>query len=240
VSFLVRVAGTPLEERLHSSRAEAAPPAPRRWVRFSAVADAGGQDGVGGGVELDAHYRLEAVRTVRGTPLRGWGAGTVIHRREGDTTGVSNGVGSVGGPIWLAGAAEPKRSCSDEHEARLQAAWGDSPWRVALLLAFRHSRTFWALPREQRAGTYLQLGGEAQGHKTAPVLNRVVHRLYRGRSLPESEWDYLAYFEMQPPDVAYVREHLQNLREVRHNPLWSFVDREAEMWMTRQITPPRI
>jgi hypothetical protein len=236
VSLLVRVESTALEERLHgSSPNEATPGVNRRWVRFTAAADASGTEAG----EADAHYRLEAIRTVRGAPLTGYPAGGVIHRREGESAALIPSRMPLGAPMWLAGAAEPKRSASPDQESRLLRDWGQSPWRVALVVAFRHTRTFWALPREQRAATYLAFGDETREESRAPVLGRVIHRLYRGRNLPASEWDYLAYFEMQPPEVAHVREHLTNLREPRNNPLWSFVDRETELWMIRQLVPPR-
>jgi hypothetical protein len=218
----------------------------RRWVRFTTANDASATDAG----EADAHYRLEAIRTVRGAPLTGYPAGGMIHRREGESAALIAPRLAPGSPTWLAGAAEPRRSSNPDQDGRLLSEWGESPWRVALLVAFRHTRTFWALPREQRAGTYLafrdqhsqqnaQNGGEAKKEPRAPVLGRVIHRLYRGRNLPDSEWDYLAYFEMPPPEVAHMREHLSSLREPRTNPLWSFVDRESELWMIRQVIPPR-
>jgi hypothetical protein len=237
VSLLVRVESTALEERRHGgSTNETAPGVARRWVRFTAATDAGNATET---TDADAHYRLEAIRTVRGAPLMGYPAGGAIHRREGESAALIPTRVGPASPSWLAGAAEPKRSCTPEHEGRLLGAWGQSPWRVALLVAFRHTRTFWALPREQRAATYLGFGDDARKEARAPVLGRVIQRLYRGRNVPDSEWDYLAYFEMQPPEVAYVREYLSNLREPRNNPLWSFVDRETELWMIRQLVPNR-
>jgi hypothetical protein len=72
-------------------------------------------------------------------------------------------------------------------------------------------------------------------------MQRVLHRLYRARSSgsSSSEWDYLAFFEMQPRDVAYFREHLAELRDRRANALFNHVNREVELWMTRQPPQPR-
>ena len=67
-------------------------------------------------------------------------------------------------------------------------------------------------------------------------MGTVLRRLYRARSSsgPSSDWDYLAFFEMQPRDVAHVREHLGELRDRRSNALFNHVNREVELWMTRQ------
>ena len=56
-----------------------------------------------------------------------------------------------------------------------------------------------------------------------------MRRLYRVRSVPGAEWDYLAYLEMQPEDVAHVREHLAHLRDRKQNPLRTDVVREVEL-----------
>jgi len=215
----------------------------RRWVSFAfgadstGVAAAGRQSSFGDqrdqvGFEEMGRYRLEAIQVVRGSAPAGVGPGLLVSRREHE------GIRPPGGgPLALSGVAELNRSTPEMVEQHLLRAWAGSPWRVGLLLAFSHTPAFWALPVEQRGATYLGLH-EAPREPRARILGTVFRRLYRARnsSGASSDWDYLAFFEMQPRDVAHVREHLAEIRDRRSNALFNHVNREVELWMTRQPT----
>jgi hypothetical protein len=223
-----------------SSAPASATPAPkthavRRWVSFGFGAEAAGasQGGRGeqGGFEENGRYRLEAIQVVRGTAPAGMAPGLFVTRREHE--GIRPPAGAAG--VTLSGVAEMSRSTPEAAEAHLLRVWAGSPWRVGLVLAFSHAPAFWALPAEQRGATYLGLH-EAPREPRARILSTVLRRLYRARnsSGPSSDWDYLAFFEMQPRDVAHVRELLSELRDRRSNALFNHVNREVELWMTRQ------
>jgi hypothetical protein len=207
----------------------------RRWVSFAFGAEAAGsQAGRGeqqqGSFDETGRYRLEAIQVIRGAPPAGLAPGLFVTRREHEAIRAP-----AGGPLTLSGVAEMSRSTSETGESHLLRVWAGSPWRVGLVLAFSHASPFWALPAEQRGATYLGLH-EAPREPRGRVLGAVLRRLYRARSSsgPSSDWDYLAFFEMQPRDVAHVREHLSELRDRRSNALFNHVNREVELWMTRQ------
>jgi hypothetical protein len=207
----------------------------KRWVSFgfgpgNARAPDGGEHL---GEELD-RYHLQAVVRVQGLVPPGLIAGVHVVRRETDGSRAPSGAEL----LHLPGTLQPRRSTRVRDEAALMAAWAGRPGRVALLLTFAHAPAFWALPKEQRAGTFLRLpdtGAEAEVKRPDTLMKRIVHRLYRSPS-PESEWDYLAYFEMLPTDVAHLRERLAQLRDRRENKLWTHVKREAELWMVKDLS----
>jgi hypothetical protein len=177
-------------------------------------------------------YRLEAVRAIQGSTLLDPSyvtPGCLVRRRENES------VRPPAVPVTsLQGAVESKHSSCEDETSGLITAWARSPWRVALVILFSHAPGYWSLPTEGRSHTYLGWSG-AQFGKRPGVMGRVLRRLYRASALPASQWDYLAYLEMQPQDVAHVREHLAELRDVRRNPAHGQVVREVELWLTKQI-----
>jgi hypothetical protein len=58
--------------------------------------------------------------------------------------------------------------------------------------------------------------------------------LYHSRYLPEaSNYDFLTYFEFRDADAPAFRGLLAELRDVKRNPEWRYVEREFEIWMTK-------
>jgi hypothetical protein len=179
-------------------------------------------------------YRLEIVRAIRGATLPAEIAaltpGCPVVRREMESVRPP----SVGGTI-LQGSVDARHSSNEEEAGGLASEWSNSPWRVALVLLFTHNPEYWTLPREGRSPTYLGWSAALLG-KRPGIMGRVLRRLYRAGSVPAAQWDYLAYLEMQPQDVAHVRETLAHLRDPRQNPLRKLVVREAEIWLTKQLS----
>ncbi len=175
-------------------------------------------------------YRLEAVRTILG-PTATLATGTLVGRREHESVRPPSVV-----PSAIQGAVDLKHSSCEDETSGLMNAWAESPWRVALVLLFSHTPSFWTLPSESRGQTYLGWNG-AHLAKQSRIMGKVMRRLYRAGSLPASQWDYLAYLEMQPQDVAHVREHLADLRDPKRNPPRGQVAREVELWLTKQVGP---
>ena len=205
----------------------------QRWVSFGF-----GEGGGGDGEEHD-RYWLQRVTVVNGRPPEGLTVGCKVSRRESEGTRPPFDPTVHAPRLHLEGSMEARLSSRTAEEASLQASWQGQPWRVALLLTFTHSPAFWALPKEERAATFLRLPDA--GSSAGDLLRRLVHRLYRARSRPgngESAWDYLAYFEMLPAEVAHLREHLGEMRDRRRNPLWTHVTRESELWMTKETKAP--
>ena len=104
---------------------------------------------------------------------------------------------------------------------------------VAVLIPIRKSAEWWALAQDQRQA-YFEPGARS-GHIAIGRVHaaRIYRRLYHGRYLPNSEWDFLTYFEFGTLDRSVFADLLSMLRDPKHNPEWAFVDRELEIWMTR-------
>jgi hypothetical protein len=185
------------------------------------------------GEELD-RYQLQSVVRVQGLTPPGLIAGSHVVRREAEGSRAA-----VSSELHLSGTLQLRQSTRLREQGALMAAWRNKPGRVALLLTFTHAPAFWALPKEQRSATFLRLPDtsvESDGKRPDLLLKRIVHRLYRATTSPGSEWDYLAYFEMLPTDVAHVRERLGQLRDRRDNKLWTHVKRETELWMVKDLS----
>ena len=201
----------------------------RRWVTFSFAPEPPGPDTHH--PDEVGRYRLEVVQAIRGATPENLMPGCAVTRREQDSSRPP-----ATPPGGLSGVTVTARSTPEAAEAGLLRSWSSSPWRVALVLAFSHAASFWALPAEQRGATYLGLH-EIPREPRGRIMGRLLRRLYRSRNIGESAWDYLAYFEMQPADVAHVREHLAEVRDRRSNALFNHVNRELELWMTKQLPP---
>jgi hypothetical protein len=194
------------------------------WVGFSFESDAGGEADSERG---DSRYRLEAVNVLRGTrPLRPQCGEWVVRQEASGPRPPPTSTGA------LVGTAEPLASSGPEALAELGRRWSGSRWRVALLVPFALSPSFWRLPREDRPPVPLRWGVKGAD---SVVVRRTMRTFCRARALPDTEWDFLAHFEMQPQDVAPVREALAELRDQRRNPSWAYVDRAVELWMTRDL-----
>jgi len=174
-------------------------------------------------------YRLEAINAFRG-PAAVLRAGQPVHRIE--STGTRPPAVASGA---LIGSVESLASTGPEAQAELARRWSESRWRVALLIPFTMSPAWWGMPREERPTTHLCW---TQGAPESPIFERALRTLYRARALPDAEWDFLAYLEMQPQDVAPIRQRLVELRKL---PGMVHVERAVELWMTKDVSglPPR-
>jgi chlorite dismutase len=104
---------------------------------------------------------------------------------------------------------------------------------LAVLIPICKTAEWWALGREQRQALIME--GAPHGHLEIGrrYAARIYRRLYQARYVPGSEWDFLTYFEFAAEEKAAFDDLLAELRDTEQNPEWSFVNREAEIWMTR-------
>jgi hypothetical protein len=105
----------------------------------------------------------------------------------------------------------------------------------AVLIPIAKSDAWWALAQDER-DRFFRPAAERPGHvdigtRYAPTIFR---RLYHARYQPGSEWDFLTYFELGDEHVATFRALLAELRDVTRNPEWAYVERETEIWLTRE------
>jgi hypothetical protein len=192
------------------------------WASFLFEGEARGENENGRPFD---RYRLEAINAFRGPHAAVLRSGQTVQRVE--STGSRPPSASPG---TLIGSAEALASDGPEAQAELFRRWSGSRWRVALLIPFTLSPDWWRLPRDERPPTHLSW---TQGAPQSPVFERALRTLYRARALPEAEWDFLAYLEMQPQDVAPVR---QRLAELRKQPELRYVERAVELWMTKDLS----
>jgi hypothetical protein len=218
-----------LEDTRPHDRVHPSPQPIRRWATFAFGASAIEDSVDGEAVVCSERYHLEVVRTVVGGALPAELAALAPSCPVARSEIESMRPPALTTPV-LQGSLDLKLSSNESEAARLTASWSRSPWRVALVLLLAQEPSFWSLPRERRPPLYLGW------HNPAP-WGRVLRRLYRSRALPASQWDYLAYLEMQPEEVAHVREHLTELRNPKRNPAHAQVAREVELWMTKQVEP---
>jgi hypothetical protein len=194
------------------------------WASFSFDVDAGE-------IGRSDRYRLEMVNLIRGPHPTWVRSGQTVHRTE--ATGARPPVAS---PRSLIGTVEPMASSSPEAQADLARRWMDSRWRVALLIPFTLTAEWWRLPREERPPAHLCWTQGTAGGPASEIAARALRILYRARSLPDAEWDFLAYLEMLPQDVAPIRAALAELRDRRRNPTFCHLDRMVELWMTKDLS----
>jgi hypothetical protein len=104
---------------------------------------------------------------------------------------------------------------------------------LAVLIPIRKTTEWWALAPEQRRAYVME--GAPDGHLAIGrrYASRIYRRLYQARYLPGSEWDFLTYFEFRAEETQAFCALLSELRDLDRNPEWRFVEREAELWMTR-------
>jgi len=131
------------------------------------------------------------------------------------------------------------REQSDDLRARSSTGSGPS----AVFILIRKSEAWWAMSQDERQSFFLP-SKRGAGHTAigAAYTDRIFRRLYHARYAapvaPGNEaWDFLTYFELLPQEEGLFRSLLGELRDPLRNPEWAFVDREMEVWTTRQ-TPP--
>ena len=123
---------------------------------------------------------------------------------------------------------------SEAQQVDLLARSRVAPGALAVLIPITKSESWWALPQDKRA-LHFQTTAGFRGHTAigAEFAPRILRRLYHARAYPDSEWDFLTYFEFDSDNCAEFQMLLSMLRSPEHNPEWSYVERETEIWMTR-------
>lgn len=191
------------------------------YVRFTPPAGASG--GVSSPVD---RYRVLSVTTIAGQPLSGIEPGGELLRIEstaqpppgaGDLVGVTRHLGyqTAAERVELAPPAPP-------------ASGG-----FCVLIPISKSAAWWNLAQDERILAFR--GRPPRGHVAVgrPYANRIFRKLYHGRYLPGAGWDFLTYFEFETEREAEFRALVAALRDPEQNPEWSYVEREAEVWMRR-------
>jgi chlorite dismutase len=170
-------------------------------------------------------YRVDRVTNVRGPGLTGIETGSELWRCEG--------TGQLAHPSApFVGVTQHVVYTAARERLELGRVSAPESGPVAVLIPICKSAAWWALAQDERQA-YLR--GGVPGHVAIGLeyASAIYRRLYHARALPGSAWDFLTYFEFARERSDTFRSLLDRLRNVEQNPEWLFVDREAEVWLTK-------
>ncbi len=172
-------------------------------------------------------YDVERIEVVRGPGVPGIAAGMTLWRLESKGQPIhptASLIGTTQHQVYTELAT--RRALADASLVR------SGP--IAVLIPIRKSPEWWALAQDERQAYFVQAAQAGHIALGQPYAGRIARRLYHSRYLPNSDWDFLTYFEFAKPDTGAFRDLLATLRDPTKNPEWGFVDREVEVWMTQK------
>jgi hypothetical protein len=106
---------------------------------------------------------------------------------------------------------------------------------TAVLIPIGKSVAWWAMSQDERQILF-QKTARHEGHFGIGqrYADRIFRRLYHTRYIdPAAPHDFLTYFEFNEADAPDFRKMISELRDVKRNPEWLYVDFEYEIWMTK-------
>jgi Chlorite dismutase len=173
-------------------------------------------------------YRIDRVVPIVGPALHGVAAGRALWRVE------LPGELAVPDAPFIGATTHVVYTDAATRGALAQMSAGPSG-PTAVLIPIQKSAEWWALAQEQRQA-YLEASAASAGHIAIGKRHaaRIYRRLYHARYLPGSAWDFLTYFEFPSGEAGAFSELCAALRDPKQNPEWAFVEREVELWLTRQ------
>jgi hypothetical protein len=202
------------------------PVPPRTWARFC-VADASLEPPSTTRVD---RYRVEAVHTLRGAPLRGIAVGAPLVRLESTLELPAGGGDLIGVTQQLLYTRAAERP-----DLITTAAPGADA--VCVVIPLTKSEAWWQLAQDERDAMFR--GATRPGHVEVGLAyaRSIVRKLYHARPLPGAGFDFVTYFEFYPADRPKFEALLAALRDPEQNPEWSFVERECEIWLSTERGP---
>jgi chlorite dismutase len=170
-------------------------------------------------------YRVDSVTNVRGREPIGIESGIDLCRIE-----VTGQLAQPSAP--LIGVTQHVVYTAAHERLALGRVSAAESGPVAVLIPLCKSAAWWALAQDERQA-YLRAGVPGHVEIGLEYASVIYRRLYHARALPGSRWDFLTYFEFPRAESDAFRTLLGRLRDVDQNPEWQFVDREAEIWLTK-------
>ncbi|WDT73831.1 MAG: hypothetical protein MPW16_11185 [Candidatus Manganitrophus sp.] len=106
---------------------------------------------------------------------------------------------------------------------------------LAVLIPIGKSDGWWAMSQDERQILFKKTDRHEGHHGIGRrYADRIFRRLYHTRYVdPSAPYDFLTYFEFHESDAPEFRKMLTELRDVKKNPEWLYVDFEYEVWMTK-------
>lgn len=174
-----------------------------------------------------ALYRVDQACVLRGPAQRLPEAGWLAARFEGSTL---DAPWSLGGEVRGAMYSDPAAPYA---AANGLPALPFPPGPVrAVLIPLGKSPEWWAMREEERRVYFHPAPRDRHIEIGVPFTGQIHRRLFHCRE-EGSAYDFVTYFEFAPEHTEAFQALCAGLRDVRRNPEWQFVDREAEIWMTR-------
>jgi hypothetical protein len=203
------------------------PVPPRTWARFCTETGATPAPTT----KVD-RYCVDVVRPLRGAPPAGIAPGATFFRLE-STRELPAGNGD------LVGVTQQLVYTRSGERAELATTSPPGADAICVLIPVTKSEAWWQLALDERDALFR--GGGRPGHVELglPLARTLLRKLYHGRPLPGAGWDLLAYLECAPSERTQFEELLAALRDPERNPEWGYVEREAEIWLTRADLPSR-
>jgi chlorite dismutase len=171
-------------------------------------------------------YRVDDVRTVRGPELTTPKAGGELVRIEQ--------AGQLADPSApFIGVTQHVVYTAAQERLELARISAPESGPLAVLIPICKSAAWWSLAQDERR-TFLRTGTPGHLEIGLEYASTIYRRLYHARALPASEWDFLTYFELPVERRGEFERLLARLRDADQNPEWQFVEREVEIWLSKE------
>lgn len=213
-------------------------PSPHTWVRFIASANETMEPSTINQNDRLNHYRVREVVPVRGEApdiAQGW---SVTRIETSMPISISDESLSTH-QIQFYGVTQNLHYTSDAQRQELEklsrSALEPSDQTTAVLIPIGKSDEWWKLAQDQRQA-YFQKTDRSEGHTAIGIkyADRIFRKLYHSRYLNAVfSYDFLTYFEFENVYEKDFKTLLAQLRDIKSNPEWAFVDYEFEIWMTK-------
>lgn len=208
------------------------------WVHFLA-----GTDKTLKPLTMSQNGRLSLYRVRKVVPIRGEAPnlkqGWSVVRIETSSSLPSNKSSGGSSVIEFYGVTQHLHYTSDAQRKELDrhsvTELEPSDQTMGVLIPIRKSEEWWKLSQDQRQ-SYFQKTDAHEGHTAVGLkyVDRIFRKLYHSRYLNAVlSYDFLTYFEFKDVYENDFRTLLSELRDTNHNPEWTFVDREFEIWMIK-------
>jgi hypothetical protein len=177
--------------------------------------------------DTPARYRVEAIRAVRGEPLR---AAAYMDVYERNHLAQSLPPAATSPLYTLRGTTGHVRYVTRSEKQTLSVAppvLGRPEATRASLIPIRKTDAWWELAQDQRR----EILEERSRHISIGLayVPAIARRLYHGRELGEP-FDFVTWFEYAPSDVPLFAALLAALRATEE---WNYVEREVQVDLVR-------
>ena len=106
--------------------------------------------------------------------------------------------------------------------------------KTAVLIPITKSAEWWQMAQDERQAHFQRQSADREGHTDIGLryADKIFRKLYHCRySETQTPYDFLTYFEFCKSDSGDFMKLLENLRDPKLNPEWSYVTSEFEIWL---------